>query len=96
MGWKIVTVSEAPLGSRSLRAGSRGEDVRELQHLLAEAGFYFGPVDGIYGILTEEAVSLFQRTFNLRNDGVAAESDGVSKTSVTCATRGWWPLAPLE
>lgn len=71
MGWKIVTVSEAPLGNRCLRAGSRGEDVRELQGLLAEAGFYFGPVDGIYGILTEEAISLFQRTFNLRNDGVA-------------------------
>ncbi|MGE5606079.1 MAG: peptidoglycan-binding domain-containing protein, partial [Bacteroidota bacterium] len=71
MGWKIVTASAAPLGGRILCAGSRGDDVRDLQQLLADAGFYFGPVDGIYGILTEEAVSLFQKTFNLRNDGVA-------------------------
>lgn len=71
MGWKIVAMSEVSLGKRNLRAGSRGKDVRELQQLLNETGFYFGPVDGIYGILTEEAVSLFQRTYNLKDDGIA-------------------------
>ena len=71
MGWKIVAMSEVSLGKRNLRVGSQGKDVRELQQLLNETGFYFGPVDGIYGILTEEAVSLFQRTYNLKDDGIA-------------------------
>lgn len=71
MRWKIVAISEVSLGRRTLQAGSQGKDVLELQRLLTEAGFYFGPVDGVYGILTEEAVSLFQRTFNLRDDGIA-------------------------
>lgn len=71
MGWKIVSVSEVPIGGRNLRIGSKGNDVHQLQKLLMEAGFYFGPVDGIYGILTEEAVWLFQRSFNLRCDGIA-------------------------
>lgn len=71
MGWRIVAVSEVPLGRRILRIGIKGNDVYELQQLLAVSGFYFGTVDGVYGILTEEAVSLFQRTFNLRIDGIA-------------------------
>lgn len=71
MRWKIVAVSEVPFGRRILRIGSKGKDVRELQELLAVSGFYFGSVDGVYGILTEEAVSLFQKTFSLRNDGIA-------------------------
>lgn len=71
MGWKITAVTEVPLGKRILRIGSKGNDVRELQQLLAKSGFYFGSVDGVYGILTEEAVLLFQKTFNLRNDGIA-------------------------
>ncbi len=71
MGWRIVAVSEVPLGRRTLRNGIKGKDVYQLQQLLTVSGFYFGPVDGVYGILTEEAVSLFQKTFNLRIDGIA-------------------------
>ena len=71
MGWKIVAVSEVPIGGRNLRIGSKGNDVHELQKMLMEAGFYFGPIDGVYGLLTEEAVWLFQRSFNLRCDGIA-------------------------
>jgi len=71
MKLKIVAVTEIPLSRRTLRFGSKGNDVRELQQLLAASGFYFGSTDGAYGILTEEAVSLFQKTVNLRNDGIA-------------------------
>lgn len=71
MKLKIMAVTEVPLGRRTLRLGSQGNDVRELQQLLAASGFYFGSIDGAYGILTEEAVSLFQKTTNLRNDGIA-------------------------
>lgn len=71
MRWKIVAVSEAPLGTRTLRIGSTGKDVMELQQLLADIGFYCGEIDGCYGILTEEAVNVFQKKFNLKNDGIA-------------------------
>lgn len=71
MGWKIVAVSEAPLGTRTLRIGNTGKDVLELQQLLSDTGFYCGKVDGFYGILTEEAVTIFQRSFNLKSDGMA-------------------------
>lgn len=70
MGWRIVAVSEAPLGKRILRIGSKGKDVLEVQRMLADLGFYWGRIDGSYGILTEEAVALFQKTFNLKSDGI--------------------------
>lgn len=70
MGWKIVAASEAPLGKRVLHIGSVGKDVLEAQRLLADTGFYFGDINGSYGILTEEAVVLFQKTFNLKKDGI--------------------------
>jgi N-acetylmuramoyl-L-alanine amidase len=70
MGWKIVAASEAPLGKRVLRNGSVGKDVLEAQQLLADSGFYLGDINGLYGILTEEAVAFFQKTFSLKRDGI--------------------------
>lgn len=70
MGWRIVAKSEAPLGKRVLSIGNRGKDVFEAQQLLTDSGFYQGGLDGSYGILTEEAVALFQKTFNLKSDGI--------------------------
>lgn len=71
MAWQIVTVDQLPLGYRVLRYGCRGKDVEELQKLLVQGGFYFGEVDGYYGVLTEEAVILAEKTFKLRIDGIA-------------------------
>lgn len=71
MKWRWVERSQGKLGSRVLREGCRGEDVLELQTMLEKAGFYFGPLDGIYGVLTEEAVNLAERTFHLPIDGKA-------------------------
>lgn len=70
MGWRIVAISEAPLGKRVLSIGNRGKDVLEAQRLLTDSGFYQGRLDGSYGVLTEEAVALFQKTFNLKSDGI--------------------------
>ncbi|MHB8945638.1 MAG: L,D-transpeptidase family protein [Bacillota bacterium] len=47
-----------------------GTDVRELQALLQEGGYYEGPVDGVFGPVTAKAVTLFQATFGLFVDGV--------------------------
>lgn len=71
MAWSLVKVTELPLGKRVLSIGSKGRDVQELQELLSRAGFYFGAWDGVFGLLTKEALVLFQKTFNLRIDGIA-------------------------
>ncbi len=71
MALSIVKIDELPLGYRILRFGCYGQDVIELQKLLKQAGFYFGEPDGWYGVLTGEAVTLLQRTFRLRVDGIA-------------------------
>lgn len=56
---------------RALRYGDTGEAVAALQELLHARGFDPGPVDGIFGPLTEAAVKAAQRHFGLEVDGLA-------------------------
>ncbi|MDO9573603.1 MAG: cell wall hydrolase [Candidatus Contubernalis sp.] len=65
------SLEAAALGSRNLQFGSRGDDVAELQKTLKGLGFSTGPVDGIYGKLTESGVINFQIAKNIRIDGIA-------------------------
>ena len=59
-----------PFGT--LRRGSQGDEVRELQTLLCQQGFLDkNYIDGDYGDFTEKAVTEFQQTINLIPDGVA-------------------------
>lgn len=58
---------------RRLRAGDRGPEVAFLQESLAALGFSGGPVDGIFGIWTEDGLRELQRSYGLRVDGVAGE-----------------------
>lgn len=58
-------------GYVTLRQGDSGEGVRKLQRALKDLGYYSGSVDGSYGTGTVNAVMAFQRTNNLRVDGVA-------------------------
>ncbi|MDK2784604.1 MAG: hypothetical protein PWR11_470 [Bacillota bacterium] len=60
----------APLGSRLLFHSTYGDDVAELQATLARLGYDPGPIDGIFGKLTEQAVRLFQARHGLVVDGV--------------------------
>lgn len=53
-----------------LRKGERGEWVRKLQLSLVTAGLDPGPVDGIFGVGTEQAVRDFQQRSGLEVDGV--------------------------
>lgn len=61
----------AAVSERALRFGDRGPAVAELQELLRERGFDPGPVDGIFGPLTEAAVIAAQRHYGLEVDGLA-------------------------
>ncbi len=57
-------------GTRTLRQGSKGEDVKALQWVLDRFG-YKCTVDGIYGSETKAAVTAFQQELLLKKDGIA-------------------------
>lgn len=52
----------------------RGDDVLQLQRMLNELGFDSGPEDGIFGPLTEGALTEFQRNAGVNLDGIVGES----------------------
>lgn len=63
---EVATVSERP----TLKLGSEGSIVEELQRRLLDEGFDPGPVDGIFGPKTKAAVVSYQDSFGLEPDGV--------------------------
>lgn len=60
----------ASISRPTLKVGSQGEQVSELQAALRLLGFYSGAVDGIYRQDTASAVSLFKRAVDLNPDGI--------------------------
>ncbi len=54
--------------------GSTGDTVRSIQDKLKRWGYYTGTVDGKYGYKTWEAVRHFQKSNNIKVDGIAGES----------------------
>lgn len=58
----------------SLKKGASGDDVITLQKKLKNWGYYSGPIDGIFGSKTEEAVQYFQRKNGLTADGVVGQA----------------------
>ncbi|MEM7715693.1 MAG: peptidoglycan-binding protein [Cyanobacteria bacterium P01_A01_bin.68] len=54
----------------TLKMGSEGVPVRELQGALKLLGFYQGQVDGRFSTATRTAVSRFQQAAGLKSDGV--------------------------
>ncbi|KGO13250.1 M14 family metallopeptidase [Clostridium botulinum] len=55
---------------RILKKGDRGSDVRKIQAVLQKIGYDVGPIDGIFGSKTEEAVKRFQLNNGLVVDGI--------------------------
>lgn len=66
-------VSLGEVSCPTLRRGSRGEAVRELQARLLALGYDIGPhgADGVFGPATRSAVTAFQRALGLEADGIA-------------------------
>lgn len=58
-------------GSDTLKTGSKGEAVVNLQKKLNELGYYNGKADGIYDSGVASAVKLFQKYNNLYQSGIA-------------------------
>jgi peptidoglycan hydrolase-like protein with peptidoglycan-binding domain len=54
----------------TLKKGSKGQAVKDLQEALKALGLAPGPVDGVFGKKTEDAVKAFQTSKGLEVDGV--------------------------
>lgn len=68
----VPTVSPAEtVNYETLRSGSRGQSVTQLQQRLEDLGYYKSKVDGSYGRNTKAAVEAFQRDHGLTADGIA-------------------------
>lgn len=55
------------------KMGSRSEEVRNIQQVLKDQGYYSGNIDGIFGTATKNAVIAFQKDNGLVADGIAGE-----------------------
>jgi Putative peptidoglycan binding domain len=69
----ILLIADPATSRQLLKLGDRGRDVAALQKDLLGQGLYNGPLDGVYGEQTREAVEKFQQIQNLTPDGVAGE-----------------------
>jgi murein DD-endopeptidase MepM/ murein hydrolase activator NlpD len=95
----LAPAASSLLGSRALRAGSRGADVRELQRILRKRGLKV-TVDGSFGHQTGEAVKVLQRRFKMRANGVANAAFlkrlGVKIRTVRSGTSPAAPVVPTN
>lgn len=55
----------------TLKRGAKGQAVKDLQEALKALGLQPGPIDGIFGKRTEDAVKAFQNLKGLEVDGIA-------------------------
>lgn len=73
-------------GNTTLKVGSRGDDVYELQGRLKFLGYYTGAVDGKFGWQTYWAVRNFQWKFGMTVDGIVGPQ---TKSRLVRATKAW-------
>lgn len=69
----------------TLRLGSTGASVTDLQRRLLSFGFNPGPIDGIFGSQTQSAVIAFQRSRGLVADGIVGVQTWTA-LGVNCGT----------
>ncbi len=84
--WERLIEAGWRLGHRLLYAAHpnlRGDDVADLQVRLAQFGFNPGRIDGIFGDLTEEALSDFQRNCALEVNGTLTRATLVELVRMT-------------
>ena len=68
---QIAQVNLTPNTNRpTLKVGSQGDSVSEVQAALKLLGFYTGTVDGVYNNTTASAVSKFKQAAGLNPDGI--------------------------
>ncbi|MCP4602367.1 MAG: peptidoglycan-binding protein [Proteobacteria bacterium] len=55
---------------RVSKQGSKGEQVKKIQSILKSLEIYDGPIDGLFSSATKESVVTFQRSKNVKPDGI--------------------------
>ena len=66
----MPTIAQAALGDTTLKLGSTGLEVSTLQAELSYVGLNPGTIDGVFGILTQQAVKTFQTSKKLTSDSI--------------------------
>ncbi len=74
----------------TLKVGSSGQDVYELQGRFKHLGFFNGKMDGQFGPATKNAVTWFQWKFGMKSDGVVG---GKNKAEALGGNKNWRPTA---
>ncbi len=86
------TQVEAVLSVATLRQGSKGDEVKEVQRRLKKWGYYNGNVDGVFGAGTRAAVIAFQKKNGLTADGIVGKATyqalGINVSSGVTQTGG--------
>jgi N-acetylmuramoyl-L-alanine amidase len=82
--------SRETFSNATLKPGSSGKDVYELQGRLKALGYYNGKVDGNFGDKTKNSVTWFQWKYGMKSDGVVGAK---TKLKLWNATKDWKPTA---
>lgn len=69
-GYCIIDYDGVAVTGSSLKIGSTGSEVKELQQNLNKLGYNCGAADGVWGTKTENAVRKFQKDSKLEVDGI--------------------------
>lgn len=70
----VSIIASYPSAEVLSKYGYRGAEVKKVQQVLKNKGFYTGSVDGIYGTGTKNAVVRFQRSVGLAADGIVGNA----------------------
>jgi len=71
------------MAESTLQRGSESTEVSALQQTLIDLHFKPGEVDGVFGVLTESALKMFQATGQLEADGVLGQRTAEKLAEVT-------------
>lgn len=73
-GGLLIWQDSQSVEALTLKSGSQGQEVREVQQKLKNWGYYNGSVDGVFGQNTKKAVIAFQKKNGLTPDGIVGNS----------------------
>jgi N-acetylmuramoyl-L-alanine amidase len=88
MIWIVPDDAAQSFSDQTIRYGSTGSDVYELQGRLGYLDYYRGRIDGDFGWQTDRAVRDFQYKFGMKVDGVVGPK---TKLMLWKATQNWRP-----
>lgn len=74
VGKSTKAAMNAKFQSTTMIPGMKGDGVKKLQDRLKALGYYTGPITSLYGQMTEQAVTYFQKLNGLDQDGVCGKT----------------------